>query len=87
MLARTSCSGAKRKPVGWKLRKGWPVVRVHVDIKIVSETKDGTEFLREIRFEGPLDSDQRARLIDIANKCPIHKLLHGPIKVETKIRD
>jgi putative redox protein len=40
-------------------------------------------FQRHIEFVGQLDADERARLLDIANKCPVHKTLSGTIRIET----
>jgi putative redox protein len=36
---------------------------------------------RRIRLVGPLDADQRARLLEIAEKCPVHRTLTGTIRV------
>ena len=40
---------------------------------------------REIEIEGDLDDTQRQRLLEIADKCPVHKTLHSNLKVETKL--
>ena len=42
-------------------------------------------FLREIRLEGDLDEKQVKRLLEIANKCPVHKTLHTATQVITKL--
>ena len=34
-------------------------------------------------FEGDLDADQRARLLEIADKCPVHRTLHSEVVVMT----
>ena len=66
-------------------RKKWELVST--DVKVESTTSaEQTLFTREISFRGNLDEDQKARLLDIANHCPIHKLLSGPIKIETKLQ-
>jgi putative redox protein len=53
------------------------------------ETKDGKidRIEREITLEGDLDASQRARLLEIADKCPVHRTLHGEIDIRTKERD
>jgi len=38
---------------------------------------------REIKMEGDLSTEQRQRLLEIADKCPVHKTLHNTIKVNT----
>lgn len=40
---------------------------------------------REIELIGDLDDAQKARLMDIANKCPVHKTLLGKIEIETTL--
>jgi putative redox protein len=69
-------------------RKQWPLRAVTVRLDL--EGKDSpegrvTDIRREVVFDGPeLAPDQRARLIDIANKCPVHKTLTGKINIATK---
>ena len=48
-------------------------------------TKEGevTEMTRDVNLEGDLTDEQRQRLIEIANKCPVHKTLSGEIKIRT----
>ena len=40
-------------------------------------------FVREVSIAGALDDKQRARMIEIANKCPVHKVLIAGSDVET----
>jgi putative redox protein len=49
------------------------------------ETKQGMidRIERVITFEGDLDAGQRAQLIDIANKCPVHRTLTSEIDIRT----
>jgi putative redox protein len=49
------------------------------------ETKEGMldRIDRNIALEGPLDRGQRARLIEIANKCPVHRTLESEINIRT----
>jgi uncharacterized OsmC-like protein/alpha/beta superfamily hydrolase len=53
------------------------------------ETKEGKidRIDREITLEGDLSVEQRARLMEIADKCPVHRTLHGEIDIRTKERD
>ena len=50
------------------------------------ETKDVMldEITSEIRLEGDLDEAQRARLLDIATRCPVHRTLTSEVKIRTK---
>ncbi|KPM33132.1 OsmC-like protein [Croceitalea dokdonensis DOKDO 023] len=77
-------------------QKGWQVnsVRVHTSYSR-SHAKDCENcekhnakidtFHREIRFEGQLDQNQIDRLLQIADKCPVHKTLHNKAQVITKL--
>lgn len=51
------------------------------------ETRDGKvdEFQRSISIDGKLRPEQRARVIDIADKCPVHKTLHNEVKIRTTL--
>ncbi len=50
------------------------------------ETKEGKidRIEREITLEGALSAEQRAKLMEIADKCPVHRTLHGEINVRTR---
>ena len=42
---------------------------------------------REIEVLGDLDDEQRARLLEIANRCPVHRTLEGEIHVVSKLKE
>lgn len=78
-------------------RKGWPLERTTVYLsheKRHAEDCEGCEnagakldhIEREIELEGELGPEQRARLIEIAGKCPVHRTLHGEVRIETRER-
>ena len=50
------------------------------------ETKEGKidRIDREIRLEGELSAEQRAKLFEIADKCPVHRTLHSEISIKTR---
>ena len=63
-------------------RKQWDVSKIKVEV--ASEKVDQTTFFRrEISLEGNLQDDQRQRLLQIANACPVHKVLTNPIEINT----
>ncbi|MFZ6011793.1 MAG: OsmC family protein [Bacteroidota bacterium] len=65
-------------------RKGLAVEQI--EVKVHSEKKeDKTIFYRDVILTGNLDEHQRARLLQIANACPVHKVLTHPIEIQTKI--
>jgi putative redox protein len=66
-------------------RKKWPLERVSVHVE--SDAPPGqalTSLVLEVSFEGNLDPEQRARLLEIAHKCPVHKTLTTGVQIETK---
>jgi putative redox protein len=66
-------------------RKMWPLRSTNVEVRIDKEEAGAAHILREISFEGDLSQEQRERLLTIANKCPIHKLLSGKIEITTAL--
>jgi len=66
-------------------RKQWPLEKIRVEV--ASERIDKTTiFTRHIYLEGALDDQQRIRLLQIANACPVHKTLTNPIEIKTELR-
>lgn len=57
-------------------------VIVTVDIERVDDVEI---FSREIQLQGSLSSEEKERLLEIANKCPIHKALAGQIQIKTQL--
>ena len=77
-------------------RKQWPLEAVtvklrHSKIHAVDcencETKDGKldRIERDVELHGALNEEQRDRLLDIANKCPVHKTLTSEIDIRTRL--
>ena len=61
--------------------------RIHAKDCEDCESGDGKidEFRRTVSLEGDLTGAQRSRMIEIADRCPVHRTLHGEIKVRTKL--
>ena len=59
--------------------------RIHARDCEDCETKEGMldHIAREIQFSGPLSDEQRDRLLEIANKCPVHRTLTSEIKIDS----
>ena len=55
---------------------------VTVDIE---RANDVEVFTRDIQLQGNLTEEEKSRLIEIANKCPIHKALAGDIQIKTQL--
>ena len=63
-------------------RKGWPVRDVHV--RLNGTTEGGSlAITKQITIDGDLDAEQRQRMFEIADKCPVHKSLSNPITIKT----
>lgn len=62
-------------------RKGWLLRNARV--QLAAEHRDGVFHIREtIVLEGDLDAAQRARLMEIAARCPVHRTLTGAVTIE-----
>lgn len=79
-------------------RKKWEIddVKVHVDYlkaypKSADQSEKGAEkmdrFNRVIEINGKLDDSKKARLLEIADKCPVHKTLEKEIDIHTQLKD
>ncbi|WP_416052360.1 alpha/beta fold hydrolase [Cupriavidus basilensis] len=79
-------------------RKGWPLEHVAVtlrhekihatDCAECSTTEGKIDWIeREITMRGPLDEAQRAALLEIADKCPVHRTLHSEVVVRTHLAE
>ena len=77
-------------------RKQWPLERVTVRLRhgrihaqdcAECETKEGMldRVEREISLTGPLDAEQRERLLAIANRCPVHRTLVSEVDIRTRL--
>ncbi len=68
-------------------RKKWDVQRVEVRIRRApSQDSHAPKVLeKEVRLEGELDEAQRARLLEIADKCPVHRMLTEGVTVNSRI--
>jgi len=74
-------------------RKGWALKSVSVDIRHAKEhARDAAEngakvdhFARVVRLEGDLSQDQRQRLLEIADRCPVHRTLERSSTIETAL--
>jgi putative redox protein len=63
-------------------RHQWKLDSTDVNIRIDKEGAQ-SHLIREIAFKGDLSAEQITRLMEIADKCPIHKLMTSDISIST----
>lgn len=77
-------------------RKKWPLAHVSVRLRhekihakdcIDCETREGKldRIARTLTLQGDLDPEQREKLLEIADKCPVHRTLTSEVKIETEL--
>ncbi|MCV2889548.1 bifunctional alpha/beta hydrolase/OsmC family protein [Ruegeria aquimaris] len=75
-------------------RKNWPLTGISVDVchdKVhAQDAETGASgkidaFTRVIKLAGPLSDEQRAKLLEIADKCPVHRTLEGTARIVTRL--
>ena len=79
-------------------RKGWPLEAASVRLKhekihasdcASCELQEGMldRIEREIEIEGPLNAEQKERLLHIADRCPVHKTLTSEVEIKTRLKE
>jgi putative redox protein len=82
LAALATCTTATMKM--YADRKQWKLDKV--DIQLDMREKDGIQYIhRAIQVSGELTEEQKARLLIIAEKCPVHKILMNPNKISTTL--
>lgn len=77
-------------------RKQWPLQAVTVHLRhskihaadcAACETREGRldRIERDVELSGALDEQQRAKLLEIANKCPVHRTLTSEVEIRTRL--
>jgi putative redox protein len=69
-------------------RKEWVIPEINIALNLQQETVGGeltTTIKRDISFLGEVSSEQKERMLIIADKCPISKLLKGKININTTL--
>ncbi len=69
-------------------RKGWEVESIHIKLYFTATADKSnpiSAIKREIEVIGKLSEDDRKRLLQIANACPVHKMLTGEIRVVSEV--
>ncbi|MGZ3757467.1 MAG: OsmC family protein [Mucilaginibacter sp.] len=65
-------------------RKMWVINEVTINLELFTAST-GTQITRKLSFDGVVSEEQKKRLVQIANACPIHKILVGNITIDTQV--
>jgi putative redox protein len=68
-------------------RKGWDISEIYISLNLSQEIKEEliTTITRDISFSEEVTPEIKERLLLIAEKCPVSKILKNQIKIDTKI--
>ena len=68
-------------------RKQWPLAGLRVELALNPEGRpaEGNDIALKLLLEGELDDTQRAELLRIATRCPMHRLLTGEVRIHTRL--
>ncbi len=79
-----SCTSATIKM--YADHKGWDLAEVKIEIELGWNNELNKTFMnRTIELTGALDEKQRARILQVANSCPVHKMLNNPIDISSQL--
>ena len=80
-----ACAGMTMKL--YANRKNWPLEGWRVTVaRLPGEDSHVSRRLHKtIALTGPLDAEQRARLVEIADKCPVHRMLSGEVSITSDL--
>ena len=70
-------------------RKGWNIDKIEVELSIhiiKTDTGQTAQIKSVIGITGEVTGEQKLRMMDIARKCPIHKLLTNPIQIDSNLK-
>ncbi|NJL45952.1 MAG: OsmC family protein [Leptolyngbyaceae cyanobacterium SM2_3_12] len=65
-------------------RKGWPLTNVSVNLSY-EKRDDGHQIQADLALAGDLSPEQRQRLVQIADRCPVHKMLLSQVGIQTTL--
>ncbi|MFV5689659.1 OsmC family protein [Flavobacterium sp. ZT3R25] len=67
-------------------RKGWDLTDIKVEVTFEKDTTENkSKMMRNIQLFGNIDEAQKARLLNIADRCPIHQIVTNPIEITTEL--
>jgi putative redox protein len=86
LAALSACAAATL--MSYAKRKQWPLHGVTVKATLERPAAGSAapqKVVQTFTLDGPLDEEQKKRLLEIAGKCPIHRTLEGPLALEERL--
>lgn|SRR5690606_9531327 len=69
-------------------RKEWDLQQVKISVELdYDSSAHKTTIKRDLEFVGDLDTKQKDRLLQIANRCPVHKMLENTVHIDTQYKN
>ena len=68
-------------------RKGWQLGKITIDLTYEARPGEEPVITANLFIEGDLTDEQRERLREISDRCPVHKLLTHPLQIQTQLAD
>jgi len=65
-------------------RKGWNISEINIALNLSRESDDATTIYKTLTFPPTVSEEQTAKLHQIADKCPISRILKGAITITSK---
>jgi putative redox protein len=67
-------------------RKQWPLDSILISLSLTQDKdRKMTRIHKRIELKGSLSAEQRARLMEIADRCPVHRLLLNPLEMTSEL--
>lgn len=84
--ALAACTSATLKMYAG--RKDWDLQQVKISVELDYDSRaHKTNIKRDLELIGNLDKAQKELLLQIANRCPIHKMLENTVEIETQLKN
>lgn len=58
---------------------------IDVHTELISQEGAKPKFIRQINIKADIPEDMHKRILSVANKCPVHKLIHDSFEIETEL--
>jgi putative redox protein len=66
-------------------RKQWALDSIDMEVSLERLEDNSTAMVKKVTFHGALSAEEQQRLLQIGDKCPVHKTLSNPIRIQSVI--